>query len=118
MSLLNDLLTRKEKAETISNDVFQHNMTAVDNYLEINRQIYILSMLKFLSDTAPKSMNPQKIKAHMERVEKVLINCCNNKDELHTEVESFLNGLKIDNINSYANALRVFIFQNTKLPKV
>ena len=108
------LYEQKKKIEAISK---QKILTPeqIMFYGELCKRICSMERLKFLSDTAPKTMDPKKIKGHWTAVKKT-INEVEPKPqeelkELLKKAGSTFNEYKATSVQSYNKMLQSFIKQ-------
>ena len=115
MTLYDSLMERKKKAETMKS-IFQTNFVALDAYMKICKQIFILEQLKMLLEVAPKSMDPRKQREHLARVVSVLKEA--DTQGIEATAAKFIESLPITAVTSYADGIRLFVSQNLKLPTI
>lgn len=115
MTLYDSLMERKKKAETMKS-IFQSNFVALDAYMKICKQIFILEQLKMLLEVAPQSMDPRKQREHLTRVVSVLKEA--DTQGIEATAAKFIESLPITTVTSYADGIRLFVSQNLKLPTI
>jgi hypothetical protein len=118
---LDILLERKEKADAMySADASKIPLNQMKTYLAITERIHVLEDVKFLLNTAPESMNPEKYKEHGKYVFEYLVQLSftNELREFCKKNEQALTELVPGNVSDYKKFISFVLIEFLKLWKL
>lgn len=118
---LDILLERKEKADAMySADASKIPLNQMKTYLAITERIHVLEDVKFLLNTAPESMNPEKYNEHGKYVFEYLgqLSFSDELKEFCKKNEQTLKELVPGNVSDYKKFISFVLIEYLKLWKL
>jgi hypothetical protein len=118
---LDILLERKQKADAMySADASKIPLNQMKTYLSITERIHVLEDIKFLINTSPESMNPEKYQEHAKYVFNYLhsLSFSENLREFCKKNEQNFNSFVPGNISDYKKNISSILIEFLKVWKL